>query len=235
MCQFVPATGIRGYSLDLMRRDPASIPTDCWTSPCAPPSSTSGSAVPGSEPQLRRHAVDLSGDKGDGTVQRAERWFLKRLSNFAQIESLWRFNAKYEPEWLPATWCSTRRASGSGGDGHPAGESCGRSRPRQLLAAGAEKRHWRSTGDRGFMDSSFGRGLQQRQPGGRRTAVAHRGCVRATSRSASLSSMHHGARRGSRSTLVVHVSSGTTARPTPARAARDLRGLGATAGGSTPR
>jgi hypothetical protein len=34
-------------------------------------------------------------------VQRAERWFLKRLSNFAQIESLWRFNAKYEPEWLP--------------------------------------------------------------------------------------------------------------------------------------
>ena len=34
-------------------------------------------------------------------MQRAERWFLKRLSNFAQIESLWRFNAKYEPEWLP--------------------------------------------------------------------------------------------------------------------------------------
>jgi hypothetical protein len=34
-------------------------------------------------------------------VQRAERWFLKRLSNFAQIESLWRFNAKYDPEWLP--------------------------------------------------------------------------------------------------------------------------------------
>ena len=34
-------------------------------------------------------------------MQRAERWFLKRLSSFAQIESLWRFNAKYEPEWLP--------------------------------------------------------------------------------------------------------------------------------------
>ena len=34
-------------------------------------------------------------------MQRAERWFLKRLSNFAQIESLWKFNAKYEPEWLP--------------------------------------------------------------------------------------------------------------------------------------
>jgi hypothetical protein len=23
------------------------------------------------------------------------------MSNFAQIESLWKFNAKYEPEWLP--------------------------------------------------------------------------------------------------------------------------------------
>ena len=34
-------------------------------------------------------------------MQRAERWFLKRMSSFAQIETLWRFNAKYEPEWLP--------------------------------------------------------------------------------------------------------------------------------------
>ena len=43
----------------------------------------------------------LAGERGDGTVQRAERWLLKRLSNLAQIESLWRFNAKYDPEWLP--------------------------------------------------------------------------------------------------------------------------------------
>ena len=43
----------------------------------------------------------LAGERGDGTVQRAERWLLKRMSNLAQIESLWRFNAKYDPEWLP--------------------------------------------------------------------------------------------------------------------------------------
>ena len=30
-----------------------------------------------------------------------ERWALKRMSGFLQIETLWRFNAKYEPDWLP--------------------------------------------------------------------------------------------------------------------------------------
>ena len=80
----------------------ATIPTGCSTSPCARPSSTCGPAATTasastSPPCGRRSPAS----RGDGTVQRAERWFLKRLSNFAQIESLWRFNAKYEPEWLP--------------------------------------------------------------------------------------------------------------------------------------
>ena len=30
-----------------------------------------------------------------------ERWALHRLSGILQIETLWRFNAKYEPTWLP--------------------------------------------------------------------------------------------------------------------------------------
>ena len=30
-----------------------------------------------------------------------ERWALRRLSGVLQIETLWRFNAKYEPTWLP--------------------------------------------------------------------------------------------------------------------------------------
>ena len=30
-----------------------------------------------------------------------ERWALKKMSSFLQIETLWRFNAKYGPEWLP--------------------------------------------------------------------------------------------------------------------------------------
>jgi lysyl-tRNA synthetase class 2 len=43
----------------------------------------------------------LEGDTGDGVTQRVERWAIRRLSGVLQIESLWRFNAKYEPGWLP--------------------------------------------------------------------------------------------------------------------------------------
>ena len=43
----------------------------------------------------------LEGDTGDGVTQRVERWALRRLSGVLQIETLWRFNAKYEPKWLP--------------------------------------------------------------------------------------------------------------------------------------
>ena len=102
MCQFVPAPGIHGYSLDLMRRDPADHPNGlldfalCSTIEYLRPRGCEGLSL-----NFAALRSTLSGDKGDGTVQRAERWFLKRLSNFAQIESLWRFNAKYEPEWLP--------------------------------------------------------------------------------------------------------------------------------------
>ena len=103
MCQFVPAPGISGYSLDLMRRDPGDHPNGLLglrpvLDHRAPrgPAGTEGLSL-----NFATMRSTLSGDKGDGTVQRAERWFLKRLSSFAQIESLWRFNAKYEPEWLP--------------------------------------------------------------------------------------------------------------------------------------
>ncbi len=102
MCQFVPAPGIRGYSLDLMRRDPGDHPNGLLD--FALVSTIEHLKSGGFEGLSLNFAAlrsTLSGDKGDGTVQRAERWFLKRLSNFAQIESLWRFNAKYEPEWLP--------------------------------------------------------------------------------------------------------------------------------------
>ena len=43
----------------------------------------------------------LEGDSGDGVGQRVQRWTLKRLSGVLQIETLWRFKAKYEPSWLP--------------------------------------------------------------------------------------------------------------------------------------
>jgi lysylphosphatidylglycerol synthetase-like protein (DUF2156 family) len=102
MCQFVPAPGIHGYSLDLMRRDPADHPNGLLDfALCSTIEYLASRGYEGLSLNFAALRSTLSGDKGDGTVQRAERWFLKRLSNFAQIESLWRFNAKYEPEWLP--------------------------------------------------------------------------------------------------------------------------------------
>ena len=36
-----------------------------------------------------------------GVSQKLERMVLKRLSDSMQIESLWRFNAKFDPRWAP--------------------------------------------------------------------------------------------------------------------------------------
>ncbi|HEX7459310.1 MAG TPA: phosphatidylglycerol lysyltransferase domain-containing protein, partial [Acidimicrobiales bacterium] len=102
MCQFVPATGINGFSLDLMRRDPGDHPNGLLDyALCSTIEHLAARGFDGLSLNFAAMRSTLAGEKGDGTVQRAERWFLKRLSNFAQIESLWKFNAKYEPEWLP--------------------------------------------------------------------------------------------------------------------------------------
>ena len=102
MCQFVPAPGIHGFSLDLMRRDPGDHPNGLLDfALCSTIEHLRQDGYEGLSLNFAALRSTLSGDKGDGTMQRAERWFLKRLSNFAQIESLWKFNAKYEPEWLP--------------------------------------------------------------------------------------------------------------------------------------
>ena len=40
---------------------------------------------------------------------------LKRMSDSMQIESLWRFNAKFDPEWLPryVVWDSAEQSLGA--------------------------------------------------------------------------------------------------------------------------
>ncbi|MBV9660826.1 MAG: DUF2156 domain-containing protein, partial [Acidimicrobiales bacterium] len=38
---------------------------------------------------------------GEGMSQRIQAWVLHRMSGSMQIESLWRFNAKYDPDWQP--------------------------------------------------------------------------------------------------------------------------------------
>ncbi len=102
MCQFVPARGINGYSLDLMRRDPGDHPNGLLDfALCSTIEYLQAGKYGGLSLNFATLRSTLAGEKGDGAMQRAERWFLKRLSSFAQIESLWLFNAKYDPEWLP--------------------------------------------------------------------------------------------------------------------------------------
>jgi lysylphosphatidylglycerol synthetase-like protein (DUF2156 family) len=102
LCQFVPARGIGGFSLDLMRRDRGEHPNGLIDF-----------ALVSTIEHLRHQGYRglslnfaalrsiLDGERGDGVTQRVERWALKKMSSFLQIETLWRFNAKYDPEWLP--------------------------------------------------------------------------------------------------------------------------------------
>jgi lysylphosphatidylglycerol synthetase-like protein (DUF2156 family) len=97
-CQFVPAPGIHGYSLDLMRRDDGEHPNgllDFILVRTIEHLCQAGDEHLGLNFAAMR-AV-LAGEEGGGI----QRWLLKRMSDSMQIESLWRFNAKFGPEWLP--------------------------------------------------------------------------------------------------------------------------------------
>ena len=102
MCQFVPSPGIGGYSLDLMRRDRGEHPNGLID--FALVSSIEHFRDQGCRALSLNFAAMrsiLEGERGDGLTQRAERWALQKMSGFLQIETLWRFNAKYGPDWLP--------------------------------------------------------------------------------------------------------------------------------------
>jgi lysylphosphatidylglycerol synthetase-like protein (DUF2156 family) len=100
-CQFVPAPGIGGYSLDLMRRDEGSHPNGLIdfviVSTIEHLRSLGADALGLNFATMR--AV-LAGEVGDSVARRLQRRALQRLSGSMQIESLWRFSAKYEPEWI---------------------------------------------------------------------------------------------------------------------------------------
>jgi lysylphosphatidylglycerol synthetase-like protein (DUF2156 family) len=98
LCQFVPAPGIKGYSLDLMRRDDGEHPNgllDFILVRTIERLREAGNDHLGLNFAAMR-AV-LAGEEGGGI----QRWLLRRMSDSMQIESLWRFNAKFGPEWLP--------------------------------------------------------------------------------------------------------------------------------------
>ncbi|MGH9169902.1 MAG: phosphatidylglycerol lysyltransferase domain-containing protein [Acidimicrobiales bacterium] len=112
-CQFVPSAGIGGYSLDLMRRDTSEHPNglfDFILVRTMEHLKQAGQSRLGLNFAMMR-AV-LAGEAGDGISTKVERWLLKRMSESMQIESLWRFNAKFDPEWLPrfVVWDSAEQS-----------------------------------------------------------------------------------------------------------------------------
>ena len=101
--QYVPASHVNGYSLDLMRRtsDPDApngltdfviIETINWMA-------ERGLNGLGLNFAVMRAVV--AGEAGSGPWRSAERSVFHRFSDSMQIESLWNFNKKYDPQWRP--------------------------------------------------------------------------------------------------------------------------------------
>ena len=102
VCQFVPSPAISGYSLDLMRRDPGEHPNGLIDyALCSTIEHLRGRGARGLSLNFAAFRSVLDVERGEGTFTRVERWALKRLSGVLPIESLWQFNAKYYPTWLP--------------------------------------------------------------------------------------------------------------------------------------
>jgi lysylphosphatidylglycerol synthetase-like protein (DUF2156 family) len=101
VCQFVPSPAINGYSLDLMRRDPGEHPNGLIDyALCSTIEHLRLEGSKGLSLNFAAFRSVIDGEK-DTTFNRVERWALKRLSGILPIESLWTFNSKYHPTWLP--------------------------------------------------------------------------------------------------------------------------------------
>jgi lysyl-tRNA synthetase class 2 len=101
--QYVPAQHIGGWSLDLMRRtsdteapngltDFVVLETMLWMKAQGMRGLCLNFAV--------MRAV-LAGELGEGPWRKIEQKTLHRFSESMQIESLWKFNEKYDPAWRP--------------------------------------------------------------------------------------------------------------------------------------
>ena len=99
-CQYVPAAAINGYSLDLMRRSEGDHPnglSDFVVVETIKHLQAQGKVGLGLNFAVMR--ATMAGERGDGISPRVQRWVLQRMSDSMQIESLWRFNAKFDPDW----------------------------------------------------------------------------------------------------------------------------------------
>jgi lysyl-tRNA synthetase class 2 len=99
---FVP-WGSDGLSLDLMRRDRSAAPgvNDFLIVEAIKAASDLGVKRISLNFAVFRAALERGERIGAGPVTRAWRGFLVFLSRWFQIESLYKFNAKFSPEWVP--------------------------------------------------------------------------------------------------------------------------------------
>ena len=101
--QYIPASHINGYSLDLMRRtndpDAPNGLTDFVILETINWQAEQGLNGLGLNFAVMRAVV--AGETGTGPWQSAERSVFHRFSDSMQIESLWIFNKKYDPQWRP--------------------------------------------------------------------------------------------------------------------------------------
>ena len=101
-CQYVPSPLIEGWSLDLMRRDTGEHPNgllDFVIVETIRHLAANGQRSLGLNFAAMR-AV-LANETGSGWWQRMQRRALQHLSKDMQIASLWHFNSKYGPRWMP--------------------------------------------------------------------------------------------------------------------------------------
>ena len=100
--QYVPAAGIDGYSLDLMRRDDGEHPNGLMDFAIVETiKHLRETGRKGLGLNFATMRAVLAGEAGEGLTQRIQAWLLRRMSDSMQIESLWKFNAKYDPHWQP--------------------------------------------------------------------------------------------------------------------------------------
>jgi lysylphosphatidylglycerol synthetase-like protein (DUF2156 family) len=101
-CQYVPAPAIEGFSLDLMRRDNGQHPNGLIDFAIVETIRyLSEQGYKGLGLNFATMRAVLAGEAGGGLPQRVQAWLLRRMGGSMQIESLWRFNAKFDPDWQP--------------------------------------------------------------------------------------------------------------------------------------
>ncbi len=102
LLHFVP-WGTDGLSLDLMRRDRSAAPglNDFLIVEAIKSASDLGVKRVSLNFAVFRAALERGERIGAGPVLRAWRRFLLFLSRWFQIESLYKFNAKFSPQWVP--------------------------------------------------------------------------------------------------------------------------------------